>query len=402
MSCRGSRVAAWRKARAEGSPDRLTFARAGTMTTAVFPRNAGSTTRLPPRTFSGCPSAPTARAIRNGATSDCPAARLLALHAHEPAASRAERPRVQSHARALLPEAPEPVERAAPDVGRRVGEQGPLDGRRAAAAVGRQLDERGRARPAIAAERHPGPRERRRGALARNVVEGDRKAQQPALEAVGLHLPERERAAGVVHRERRVHVDAARLGHRREAARRVARDAAEGLDVAGAERVEHVARDAQLAAQRLAVDLGRRCERGRVGRIGLAAVAAGRLRERAAGDAARDRVGRGRAHRAARAARAPAPRASSPAHRRGSGSGARRSRALRSCARAARAPSRRAAPAGRARRAAARAPSARRRARRRAGSRPGSPPRSAAGPRSGCRADARRSRGRAPAPARGG
>ena len=70
VSCRGSRVAAWRKARAEGSPDRLTFVRAGTMTTAVFPWKAGSTTRLPPRTFSGCPSAPTARSTAKGATSD--------------------------------------------------------------------------------------------------------------------------------------------------------------------------------------------------------------------------------------------------------------------------------------------------------------------------------------------
>ena len=53
VSCRGSRVAAWRNARGAGSPVRLTFARAGTTTTAVWPRNAGQHDAISAVTVSG-------------------------------------------------------------------------------------------------------------------------------------------------------------------------------------------------------------------------------------------------------------------------------------------------------------------------------------------------------------
>ena len=118
----------------------------------------------------------------------------------------------------------------------------------------------------------------------------------------------------------------------------VARDAAEGLHVAGAEGVEHVARDAQLPAQRLAVDLRRRRVGRGVGRVHLA------RRRRAVSSPAARRRHRPRPRRTrprgspARAARARAPRASPRARRPGSGSARRRWRARGWRARGARAP----------------------------------------------------------------
>ena len=223
VSCRGSRIAAWRKAREAGSPDRLTFARAGTIDDGRLAPQSRQHDAVPPAHLERAPVGPRRMGHGEGRDERLPARPALAAEAHEPAAAGSERPRVQGDARALIPERGETRERATPDVRRRVGEQRALDRRRAAVAVGSELDERGRAARAAPAQRDERRRERRGRPLARNVVDGHWKAQQAPLEAVGLRLPEGKCAACGVDRERRVDVDAGLLGYGREAAGRLSR-----------------------------------------------------------------------------------------------------------------------------------------------------------------------------------
>ena len=320
-----------------------------------------------------------ARATRNGATSDCPLARRSLLSAHQPAAAGAQRPRIQREAGARVPEAGQPVERAAPDVRRRVGEQRALDRRRRSRG-GRVSARRawarrsrgcgaGRRRPPRARPRAPRPARRRRRP---GTAAGGARGRRPAPARTGTTPP--AASTGSVA-STPMPVSSATAAKPRGVSPETPRKA---LTFARPELVEHVARDAQLAAQRLAVDLRRGGERGRVGRIDLARVPAGHRHQRTARDAARDHSGGGGAQGAHELRERRPHELRAAGVRRGSGSAARSSRAPPSCARAARAPPRRAAPARRARRAAARAPSARRRARRRDGSRRASPPRSAA------------------------
>ena len=241
-----------------GSPDRLTFARAGTRTTAVVSAECRAARRDCRRDRQRMAVRPRCTRDTEGRDQRLAARAALAAHAHEPAAPGAERARIQCQAGALLPERgpagracrarhPPAYPRAAP--ARRPPAQ-PWRSGVSSTSVGAPLPRLRRSATKAAASAAAGPSP---GTSSTATGKRSRRRSRPSAWACqNGNAPPAASTGSVASRP--MPVSSATAAKPRGVSPEAPRKASTSPAPSAA---EHVARDAQLAAQRLAVDLGR-------------------------------------------------------------------------------------------------------------------------------------------------